>query len=416
MNIEAMKKELFEYMVKNYNEYLANKTVEKYKIKYLTIYSIYYEVDELKDENSIRSYIHNLFNMSKTLKVEYDKLYFKFSNETNPTLKASYLTMLNECAAKLNAYNESYNIINRHLNKKAPSKKEEPKKDQPKKELVKKEVKPKEEQLTNDDTAISNKIIELLTECNELDKNTSEAKKKLTEVYKLRVDRENKFKRLYGDKYRVFVSEIESYENMASMLPSERFKPRELDSNNYILELRTAINAINEYFFIPNLQIKKYYKKDNNVSDGLNDNRNLKKYNNFLRKYHVLITSLFNSREVSFNVDGVSVSTEDLLAYLGTCNLDGDFSVYKSKFNGSMIGVEETNKKKYLETLTFLNKCINSLCELVRSKFKTEKITIIDKEITKQDIIKKRDNKLKEIYYLKQEGKLDSKESAYERK
>ena len=164
------------------------------------------------------------------------------------------------------------------------------------------------------------------------------------------------------------------------------------------------------------LQIKKYYKKDNSVSEGINENKFFKKYNNFLRKFHVLIGSLFKSREVTFDVDGIEVSSEDLIAYLGTCNLDGDFSVYKRKFNGTLIGTEEASRKKYNETLLFLNKCINSLCELAKKKLSSGKLNIVDKEMTKDDIIKKRNAKFNEIYYLKKSGRLDSGEGAYERR
>ncbi len=427
MNIEAMKKELFEYMVKIYNEYLANKTVNKYKIKYLTVYRIYYDIDALKDETSIRTYAHNLFGMSKTTRTTYDSLYSRYSKETNPTLKQKLLIELNECGAKLNGYNESYNIVNKHLNKKVtvtpsfPVKKETPSAPVKKETPVKKEKPVKKEEptpasdLTSDDTVISDKIIGLLERCNDLDKNTSEAKKILEEIYRLRVEREEKFKELYGDQYKVFISELESYENMASNMPSEGFKQREIDSGSYILELRTALNAINEYHFMNELQIKKYYKKDNNLSDGLNNNRNFKKYNNFLRKFHVLIKSLFGTKEVIFKVDNIEVSSEDLLAYLGTCNLDGDYSVYKNKFNGAFIGTEDTNRKKYIETLTFLKKCIDSLCEEAKKKLK-DKITITDTEMTKEDIIKKRNKRLKEIYYLKSSGRLDNRGVAHERK
>lgn len=429
MNIEKMKTELFQYAVKVQKECLDHGSTGKYRTKYLIVNKIYREVLALKDEKSIRAYAQELFNMSKTIKAEYDKLYERYSNETKKEVKASLVKEVNDCAYKLNAYNETYNIINSYLPKiiATPKKRDlnPPKMETPVTKTVpltrmettpKKESMPTNSSLLNEDTILSDKIISLLERYNDLDKNSPEALKIQAQVYTLRLNRENKYRELYGNQYRIFISEIESFENMASMMPSEGFKPREVDSNNYILELRTAINAINEYHFMNELQIKKYYKKDNSVSEGINENKFFKKYNNFLRKFHVLIGSLFKSREVTFDVDGIEVSSEDLIAYLGTCNLDGDFSVYKRKFDGSLIGTEEANRKKYNETLLFLNKCINSLCELAKKKLSSGKINIVDKEMTKDDIIKKRNAKFNEIYYLKKSGRLDSGEGAYERR
>ena len=414
MNIDNLKKELFQYTVKTQREYTENRTISKYRAKYLIVFKIYHDINALNDEKSIRAYVQDLIVMSKNIQKEYNLLFEKYSKETNPERKSKLVTDLNECAFKLNAYNETSNIINKHLalNKSFTEVKPTIRENATPVE-TKKENKPL---LQNDDTILSDKIISLLEQYNELDRNTTEAQKIAEEVYRLRVERENKFKELYGIHYRVFISELESFENMISILPSEPFKTRELDSGNFILELRTAINAINEYHFINELQIKKYYKKDNSLSDGLSEVRYFKKYNNFLRKYHVLISSLFGSREVLFKVDDDTISSEDLISYLGTCNLDGDFSVYKKKFSGSSIGVEEATKKKYIDTLTFLNKCIRSLCSLAESRIKDGKIDFIDKETVKSDIIKKRNTRLNEIYYLKESGKLDSGEFTYERK
>ena len=427
INIDSLQAELYNYALGVQREYFANKTVSKYRIKYAIVSKIYHEVNALKDEKSIRLYAQGLFSMSQQVQKEYQSLYSKYIYEINKTEKARLTTVLNECAARLNAYNETYNIINKYLLQRVAVQVRPVEKKQPVSPVSeRREINPPTRSasptlvvpsvtgtptmsgnLENEDTLLSDKIIGLLEKYNELDKNTSEAQAILDEVYNLRVNRENKFKELYGSQYRIFISELESYENMAAILPSEGFKTRELDSNNFILELRTAINAVNEYHFMNQLQIKKYYKKDVNLSDGLNENRNAKKFNNFLRKYHVLITSLFKNREVLFQVDGVDISTEDLVAYLGTCNLDGDYSVYKNKFNSSYIGTEEANRKKYIETLTFLNKCINALCELAKNELKGGKISVVDTELTKPDIIKKRNARLNEIYYLKRSGRLD---------
>ena len=189
---------------------------------------------------------------------------------------------------------------------------------------------------------------------------------------------------------------------MAAMTPVEGFKPYDLEIGSYILELRNTINAINEYHFIDELQIKKFYKKDNSVSDGINDNKYYKKYSNFIRKFHVLINALFKDRSIDFEVDSETISTDDFLAYLSTCNLDGDFSVYKKKFTGSNIGTLKADKKRYNESLMYLNKCITALCDLARKEALGRKIIVVDKEAVKSDIIKDRDKKLQDIYFMSQ--------------
>ncbi len=374
--IYNMRKELNGYAIKVQNEYYANKSVSKYRIKYLIVVKIYENIMSLNDEKSIKEYLKILLDNSNKCRTIYDDLYKKYSNEKNIEEKSKLLKQLNEHAFRINAYNECYNIISKHFTKK--------------------------DELNNEDTITSDKIISLLEKYNEMDKNTSEANSLLKEIYDIRVNRENEFKELHGDNYRVYISELESLENMASMMNTEEFKTRELNSNDYILELRDTINAINEYYFINELKIKKYYKNNNNISDGNNNNKFYKKYNNYLRKYRVLISSLFGSSNIEFEVDGQKITTDDLLSYLATCNLDGDLSVYKNKFLGVQIGTENTDKNKYIESLVFLNKCINTLCNIAEKKSKNKVIKIIDKEPIKKDIITKRNNKLREIYLQSQ--------------
>ena len=367
--ISKIKNDLFNYVSKLRSEFLANKNQAKYEIKYMMAKEIYEDFVFLNDEKSINEYMNKLINNSNKTSDSYLQLYSNYSKETDSKKKKILLIELNECVARLNAYNECYNIIASYMNKKED----------------------------NMDIVISNQIIDLLIKYNNLDKNTTEAKKILEEIYKLRTDREKRYKGLYPSSYRIYVSDLESIENLASTTPKEGFKSYELDAKNFISELRKVINAINEYYFINELQIKKYYKFNNNMSDQNNTNRFYKSFVNYLRKYHVLISSLFGKNKVDFEVDGSKITSNDLLSYLSTCNLDGDFSVYKNKFNNSYIGTETPDKKKYMETLVFLNKCINGLCEVVDKKLNGKKVTLVDKELVFDDIIKMRDNKIKEI-------------------
>ncbi len=406
MTISDMKQELFDYYIRIQNQYLSNKNEEKYRIKYVIISKIYKTISSMNDEMSINSYLIEIKNNSLSYRKLYDELLPKYSKETNISIKNSIAKQLNEYAARISLYNEVYNIIKKCFVRNIKSSTTK---------VNNSVVKTQKSKFENEDTIISDRIIDLLEKYNDLDKNTTEAKRIIEEVYNLRVQRENKFKELYGRDYRVFISELESIENIASVSFKERFKEKELDSNEFISELRNTINAINEYYFIDVLRIKKYYKHNNDLSDGNNLNKFFKKYNNYLRKFRVLISSLFNNRQIVFKVNENDITTDDLLAYLETCNLDGDYSVYKGKFSGSFIGNEEANKKKYIETLVFLNICINSLCDLVKDKLNNRKINIVDKEMVFDDFIKKRNDKLKEIYSLKQSGSLDSKEKSYER-
>lgn len=406
MNIYNMRKELHSYAINVQNEYYANRNVNKYRIKYLIVVKIFENIMSLNDEKSIKDYLNMLLENSNKCKKIYDDLYSKFNKETNNEEKTKILKELNEYVARLNAYNESYNIISKYFKVSLVI---------PKQEVSKKEEQPKKETLTNDDTSISNTIIGLLEKYNDLDKNTTEAKRVLEQIYNLRLEREKKFKNLYGLNYRAYVSSLESIENMAAMTPNEGFKPNYLEIASYVLELRNTINAINEFYFIDELQIKKFYKKNNSISDGNNENKYFKKFNNYIRKFHVLISSLFTGRSINFEVDGETISTDDFLSYLSTCNLDGDFSVYKKKFVGSKIGTLNADKKRYNESLMFLNKCINALCEIARKEAGDKKIIVVDKEVVKSDLIKERDKQLKDIYVMSQ-IQANNRGMGYERK
>ena len=394
--INNIKNELLDYVNKLRSEYLINKGQTKYEIKFTIANEIYNDFNVLNDKKSIIEYMNKLLEKSNSINKDYQKIYSDYLKETNNDKKRILIVRINELGAKLNAYNESYNIIYNNINKKIkPSKKEEnvtP--------IKSKSIEPdKNEQVLNEDILISDKIIELLEKYYNLDSNSSEAKNILSQIYDLREKREDKFKNLFGDNYRVLITNLESIENMASMTPKEGFKPYELDSNAYIFELRNTINAINEYYFLEQLYIKKYYKSNSGISDIEKQNKYYKKYTNYLRKFHVLISSLFGSNNIEFSVLDSTISSNDLLSYLATCNLDGDYSVYKSKFENYKIGAEEADKKKYMESLTFLNKCINSLSNKAFEKLDGKIIKIIDKEIVFKDVIDERNRKLNEIYY-----------------
>ena len=92
-----------------------------------------------------------------------------------------------------------------------------------------------------------------------------------------------------------------------------------------------------------------------------------------------------------------------------------DDSVYKKKFVGSKIGTLNADKKRYNESLMFLNKCINALCEIARKEAGDKKIIVVDKEVVKSDLIKERDKQLKDIYVMSQ-IQANNRGMGYERK
>lgn len=426
MNFYELKTKLFNHLNQLINLYNSNPT-DILEIKYNVALGVYEKINYMYDEQSIRLYLDEILKKSISLEDEYNKLRVEYENETNPVLKSKRLKELNKCGARISGYNEMYNICYEFFTKSASLSTTQSsgatKKVAPVTPVTNPNVKldAKKSSTTinanfpNADSKLSDKIIKLLEHYYDLDKNTTEAKRLQEEIYRLRIQREEQFKLLYGNRYRVFISEIESIENIAAMSVTKGFESRQLDCSTYISELRKTINAINEYHFIDELQIRKYYRRDNNLSDGSNDTKFYKSYRNFLRKFYVLIKSLFADRNVVFDVDGEKISTDDFLSYLKTCNLDGDFSVYKSKFSSTMIGNKAPDKYSYNYSLSFLNKCINSLCELVKSKIKDGKVSFVDDEPTKKDYITSRDKKLKEIYMQKLTGALEIKANNHER-
>ena len=113
--IYNMRKELHAYALKVQNEYYANKNVSKFVIKYFIVVKIFENIMSLNDEKSIKDYLNVLLDNSNKCRARYNELYAKIAKETNAEEKAKLTKEINEYVARINAYNESYNIISKYF-------------------------------------------------------------------------------------------------------------------------------------------------------------------------------------------------------------------------------------------------------------------------------------------------------------
>ena len=107
-----------------------------------------FNMDEEYD--STEAYLDEILSKSNNQQKMHDELFAKYNSESNREIKNKIAVELNECTARLNAYNESYNIISKYYKKNISSKVTNPKIKErkpvieKKEEVDKKEVKPEE--------------------------------------------------------------------------------------------------------------------------------------------------------------------------------------------------------------------------------------------------------------------------------
>ena len=376
-DIYNLRKEVQTLALKLQDEYHEN---SKMQAKFLLVADLFKRLLKMNNEESIRSYLKTILDEVSALENEYNPML----QEYNKTKDKSLISKLNEMGRKISGYNEVINVINKYLYKKTEVK-EEPKaevKEEPTVVAPKApEVSKKEEKVSADDFVFnevkrSDKIIALLRELKGLDKNTSEAASLNKQIYDLRVKREELITERLG-----MITDINELESVENRIVNTSYKPvsdYEADKNRYVQELRSTINAINEYYFLDVTKVSKHYPYDNNVSDGINDSKRLERFMFYINRFNSLIISLYGTKNFNIDVNGEKVSIDNILSYLETCNLSGGYIDFKSKFKESKIGTRTIDRKSYEEELSFVKECINRLCVMSMNKIGEGNITIKD--------------------------------------
>ena len=376
-DIYNLRKEVQTLALKLQDEYHEN---SKMQAKFLLVADLFKRLLKMNNEESIRSYLKTILDEVSALEDEYNPML----QEYNKTKDKSLISKLNEMGRKISGYNEVINVINKYLYKKTEVK-EEPKaevKEEPTVVAPKApEVSKKEEKVSADDFVFnevkrSDKIIALLRELKGLDKNTSEAASLNKQIYDLRVKREELITERLG--MITDINELESVENRIVNTSDKPVSDYEADKNRYVQELRSTINAINEYYFLDVTKVSKHYPYDNNVSDGINDSKRLERFMFYINRFNSLIISLYGTKDFNIDVNGEKVSIDNILSYLETCNLSGGYIDFKSKFKESKIGTRTIDRKSYEEELSFVKECINRLCVMSMNKIGEGNITIKD--------------------------------------
>ena len=376
-DIYNLRKEVQTLALKLQDEYHEN---SKMQAKFLLVADLFKRLLKMNNEESIRSYLKTILDEVSALENEYNPML----QEYNKTKDKSLVSKINETGRKISGYNEVINVINKYLYKKAEVK-EEPKAEVKEESTVvapkAPEVSKNEEKVSADDFVFnevkrSDKIIALLRELKGLDKNTSEAASLNKQIYDLRVKREELITERLG-----MITDINELESVENRIVNTSYKPvsdYEADKNRYVQELRSTINAINEYYFLDVTKVSKHYPYDNNVSDGINDSKRLERFMFYINRFNSLIISLYGTKNFNIDVNGEKVSIDNILSYLETCNLSGGYIDFKSKFKESKIGTRTIDRKSYEEELSFVKECINRLCVMSMNKIGEGNITIKD--------------------------------------
>ena len=376
-DILKLRKEFHDFALKEQNAFFAEPNNLKLKHRYITIGEIYKKLLTKNNENDIRAYLSEILKTSKELEGTYRDLYTKYkSNQISVSAKS-----LNELAYKINAYVESIKLINKHL---------------PKQKAV--EVSPTniDKKTSDESIALSDEIIALLDKQNNLDINSKEAKDISKKVFDLIEGRKDRYIKLLGPTCIKELNELESLEIRISKSNNRKMLPLELNKSNYAAYLMNCINAVNEYCFVDYLDVKDYFKNDNNISDEKNKERFGLKFQAYYRRFNCIIHSIFNCTPIEFEVDGEMINSDDLLSYLSIYNLKGGFDVFKSKNNKLNIGNNNINKKDYDESVEYINKCIKALLDLCKKNVK-DKIVVSDITPSRDDLIELRNKKLTQI-------------------
>ena len=289
--IYNLRKDYQTFALKVQSDFFASPNNIKLKIRYEIISKIYRELILKNNEKDIKDYLYSLVSIAKGFETKYDILFKDFKRGRDVS-KSS----LNEIAYRINAYNESINLINKHLVKKTVVvKKEEPKKVETKKveekkveekkteevkkkpiikieekkEEKKKEVKPKFVEVPTEETLYSDEIIMLIKKYNKLDKESPQCVKILKQIYELREKRKEKYIDLIGNEAISLLCEIDSLEMMMASASEQKNDSFVVNAKEYTELLTESLEGINEYHFTDYLLFPKHYESDNSLNERI---------------------------------------------------------------------------------------------------------------------------------------------------
>ena len=264
-------------------------------------------------------------------------------------------------------------------------------------------IKRKKENIKNDEIDNSELIIDLLKKYNN-EKDSNKKEELNIKVFNLVLEREKKVKDKYGIEGVKILFEIESLEKLIALKKTNE-KDYSLDANQYEKKIWDLVYSINEYnfrdknnhYFIN----KTNYEYNNDLSEEENEENFYNKYISDINNFNNMIESLFNTKSINLIVNNdYNVTSKDIINYLTNYNLQGGYSLFKSKFENSRVGNEIVSKKIFHENVELINHAIISLCANAKIILGDKKVTVTSHQKTDSDLLKEIKNKYKELNSL----------------
>lgn len=317
-------------------KYNDNKT-ELNKVTYETQNKIYNELLKISSVKEMIAFSNALIFISKKMQNSYLELVNKYQSEKDEQKKKELFSQIEIQVSIINAYNESINLINNHLNRHLSGVK------------------------TNSNMNNSNEIIDMLVEYISLDPNSSEATELNAKIFNLRDERQMFIEGLIAHKTGKYIFEIESLELRCARLKNVNDIEGEYKEEEFIKLFDENVQIVNEFGFI-----KEVNEKD------------VALYNQALRNVKNLLLSL--------GYDEVFI--DEFIMNIIRFNLDGNYQMFEN-LNG--LGF---SKKNYITALNNLKFTINDIKKKVKE---LGRIKVSNKLETFDDLMNRINNIYKEI-------------------
>ena len=365
------------------NEYeLEGMSSTKFKSKYEILYSMSESILLISAESDLINLISSIMKNREYLIYSYNNKLKEYkerqkNNASNKELN-SIAIILNEMANELDIYKRIIEIYNGI-------------------------IKSKKESIKSNELDNSDQIIDLLKKYNN-EKDKSKKEELNMKIFDLVLEREKKVKDKYGIDGVKILFEIESLEKVIAINDNIE-KDYTLDANGYEKKIWDLIYSINEYNFRDKKNHyfinKTYYEYNKDLTEEENEEMFYNKYISNINSFNNLIESLFNTKSLNLIVNNdYNVTSKDVLNYLTNYNIQGGYSLFKSKFENARVGNEIVSKKIYYENVELINHAIISLCANAKILLGDKKVTITSHQKTDSELLKELKSKYKELSSL----------------
>lgn len=413
--VNKIKKELFEKVKKQYEEYNLNNTPVNLQ-KYTRLLNVYKKINKCKNISDIKECLKSIQVELKELKKQYDIKREEYKKDkTNKKIESEYKDISSIAQVLTDTFSEIRITLSEYKKEKKTTvtskfKETKPKVEQQEEKQVTKEqiveVKkyvdgvnfniPEIKELQS----INEEILKLREKLTQYDVKSEEAKNIRKKIVDLCSRREqiayeaNEYDGINA------IKKIESLEIRYANAPKEKTKmEKELDAETYNKKLMEKITIIGDILFYGTsseyINVKQYAteaQRNKELNKALNKHRN---------EYISLITSLYgNTNPIIFKNGKETKTAWDLVKQLGQFNIKGNYHDFKKRHKDGKIGNEAISKEMYNEGIKEIESLMNSFRVLSNETIKQKGgkvIVTFDAEL-KEELKEEIDRNMIEIY------------------